>query len=57
MMTYVDFTLEEEETVVHVLCQCEGLARLGIMGEPYPSPCIMEEPLSRLKTFINESGA
>ncbi|KAK9501976.1 hypothetical protein O3M35_012594 [Rhynocoris fuscipes] len=53
------FCLEEEETTVHVLCQCEGLARLRlrIMGEPYPSPCsFMEEPLSRLKAFINESG-
>ncbi|KAK9499414.1 hypothetical protein O3M35_002456 [Rhynocoris fuscipes] len=53
------FCLEEEETAVHVLCQCEGLARLRlrIMGDPYPSPCsFMEEPLSRLKAFINESG-
>ncbi|KAK9512815.1 hypothetical protein O3M35_001148 [Rhynocoris fuscipes] len=53
------FCLDEEETAVHFLCQCEGLARLRhrIMGEPYTSPCsLMEKPLSRLKTVINESG-
>ncbi|KAK9497993.1 hypothetical protein O3M35_003884 [Rhynocoris fuscipes] len=50
------FCLEEEETAVHVLCQCARL-RLRIMGDPYPSPCsFMEEPLSGLKAFINESG-
>ncbi|KAK9512908.1 hypothetical protein O3M35_001219 [Rhynocoris fuscipes] len=53
------YCLEEEESAVHILCHCEGLARLRfrIFGEAYPQPTsLTESSLARLKRFICESG-
>ncbi|KAK9499943.1 hypothetical protein O3M35_002877 [Rhynocoris fuscipes] len=52
------YCLEEEESAVHILCHCEGLARLRfrIFGEAYPQPTSLTEgSLARLKGFICES--
>ncbi|KAJ8919261.1 hypothetical protein NQ315_003844 [Exocentrus adspersus] len=52
------FCSEEEETAVHVLCQCEGLARLRflILGEENPSASsYTKAPLSRLWSLIQRT--
>ncbi|KAJ8911871.1 hypothetical protein NQ315_012537 [Exocentrus adspersus] len=52
------FCSEEEETAVHVLCQCEGLARLRflILGEENPSASsYTEAPLSRLWSLMQRT--
>ncbi|KAJ8911521.1 hypothetical protein NQ315_000555 [Exocentrus adspersus] len=52
------FCSEEEETSVHVLCQCEDLARLRflILGEENPSASsYTEAPLSRLWSLMQRT--
>ncbi|KAJ8921211.1 hypothetical protein NQ315_013683 [Exocentrus adspersus] len=52
------FCSEEEETAVHVLCQCEGLAKLRflILGEENPSASsYTEAPLSRLWSLMQRT--
>ncbi|XP_073978772.1 uncharacterized protein [Rhodnius prolixus] len=53
------FCQEEEETALHVLCQCEGLVwlRMLLLGEEKPRPeSFTQESLSSIKSLIKRTG-
>lgn len=53
------FCHEEEETALHVLCQCEGLVRLWFrfFGEEKLTPAsLIQESLSGLQSLIKQVG-
>jgi hypothetical protein len=53
------FCEDEEETPVHILCECDEIARLRLLylGHAFPKPGdVMANPLRQMVRFIEKTG-